>query len=118
NHEDRMALFDSPPHERPLCAKVEHIEFIDPWRDDEKRPAKHRLRYRLILDDFCELVPRHHLAGRDGNVLAKLELRGIRLAQPQPALTVSNILRQHLHAANQVLAIGCERLAKYLRIGE
>ena len=43
---------------------------------------------------------------------------GIGLADPQRAVAGLDVLRQHLHAANQIVAVGRQRLAQHFRIGE
>ena len=72
----------------------------------------------LVLDQLHERVLIDDLSGRDREVLTDLELARVGLADlelPAPAL---DVLRQQLHAANQVLAVRSERFPQEFRVGE
>ena len=118
NHEHRDALIDTPFDEGFFRLEIEDIEFVDPRRHDQQRGAQHVFRCRLILDQLHQLILEDHLARRRRHVDADREIGGIGLTNPQRAVSGLDIFRQHLHAADEVVAVGRQRLAQYFRIGE
>ena len=118
DHEHRDALVDAPFDVGFFRLEIENVELVDPGRHDQERRAQHLLRGRRVLDELHQLVLVDHLAGRRRHVDADDEVRRIGLADAQRAAAGLDILRQHLHAANQIVAVGSQRLAQHLRIGE
>ena len=117
-HEHGDALIDAPLDEGFFRSEIEDVEFVDPGRHDQERRAQHVFRRRLILDQLHQLVLEDHLAGRHRHVDANREVGGVGLADAQRAVSGLDVFRQHLHAANQVVAAGSQRLAQHFRIGE
>ena len=70
------------------------------------------------MDELHQLVLEHDLAGRHGEIAPELEGGWIGLADSQLAGAGLDVLRQHVHAAHQILRIGSEGLAQQFRIGE
>ncbi len=116
--EDGEALIDAPFDEGFFRREVEHVEFVDPGRHDQQRALEHGLGRRRVLDELHQLVLEDHLAGRDREVAADLEHRGIGLADLQIAAAGLDVLGQHVHAAHQVVGIAGERLAQQFGIGQ
>ncbi len=71
--------------------------------------------YWMQLNQF---VLENHLAGCEREIAADLEGAGVGLADLEIALPGLDVLRQHVHAAHQVLAFGGKRFAQQLRIGQ
>jgi hypothetical protein len=94
-----VALFNGPFDEGLLRVQVKNVELVDPGRHDQQWPFEHGFGLRRILNDLADVVLGDHLAGRNRNVLADSEFRGIGLAQLQLALASGDVLGQHLHAA-------------------
>ena len=118
DHEHRDALIDAPFDEGFFRPEVEDVELVDPGRHDQKRRAQHVLRGRRILDQLHQLVLVDHLARRRRHVDADDEVGRVGLADPQRAAAGLDVLRQHLHAANQIVAAGGQRFAQHFRIGQ
>ena len=118
DHEHREALIDAPFDEGFFRREIEHVELVDPGRHDQQRRLQHRRRRRRVLDELHQLVLEDHLAGRDREIAADLEFRGVGLADLQIAAAGLDVLGQHVHAAHEVLGVGAERLAQQLRIGQ
>jgi hypothetical protein len=112
-----MALVNGPLDERLLGVEVENIELVDPGRHDQQRAFENGFGRRLVLDDLADFILGDHLARRNGDVLADLELRRIGLTQPQLALAGGDVLGKHLHALDQVFAIGRDHFLVELGIG-
>ena len=65
-----------------------------------------------------QLVFEDHLAGRRREIAADLEMRRVGLPDAQLAAAGLDVLRQHVHAAREVLAFRRQRVAQQFRIGE
>ncbi len=113
-----MALAGRPAHEAVLGAQVEDVELVDPGRDDQQRPPQHRLGGRRVLDQMHQGVLVHHLAGRQGDVLADAERFGVGHLDAQVAAAALEIGEQVVQALDQVLAAGLGSLAQHLGIGQ
>ena len=85
--------------------EIEDVELVDPGRHDQQRPLQHRLGRRRVLDELHQIVLEDHLAGRDREVAADLELRRVGLADLQVAAAGLDVLGQHVHAAHEVLGV-------------
>ena len=118
DHEYRDALIDAPFDEGFLRPEVEDVVLVDPGRHDQKRRAQHVLGRRLILDQLHQIVLVDHLAWRGSHVDADHKVGGIGLADAQRAVSGLDVLRQHRHAAHQIVAVRRQRLAQHFRIGE
>ena len=118
NHEPRDALIDAPLDEGFVGLEIENVELVDPRRHDQEWRAQHAFRHGCILDQLHQVVLEDHLAGRGRHVDADFEIGRIRLADPKRAVPGLDILRQHLHAAHEIVAVRAQGLAQHLRIGE
>ena len=117
DHEHRDALVDAPFDVGFFRLQIEDVELVDPRRHDQERRAQHRLRGRRVLDQLHQFVLVDHLARRRRHVDADHEVGRIGLADAQRAVAGLDVLGQHLHAANQIVTVGCQRLAQHFRIG-
>jgi len=116
--EDRMPLVDRPLDERFLRIEVKDVELFDPRRHDQKGALEHLLCRSLILDQLHQGVLVDDLSRRDGEVLTNLEFRRIRLPDLELPASLLDIPRQKLHAADEILPIGGERLPQEFGTGE
>ena len=87
--EHRDALVHAPLDVGFVRLEIENVELVDPRRHDQERPPELLLRERRVLDQLHELVLEHHLAGRDGEVLAHLV--GLGSGGRQPARRMSHL---------------------------
>ncbi len=115
-HEHGQPLGDRPADEALLGVEVEDVELVDPGRHDQERALQHGLGRGRVLDQLHDVVAVYDLAGRRGDVDADLE--GARIGLPDLELAAAglDVLRQHLHAAHQVLAVLLQRLAQQFGI--
>ena len=118
DHEHGDALVDAPFDVGFFRLEIENVELVDPGRHDQERRAQHGLRGRRVLDQLHQLVLEDHLAGRRRHVDADDEIGRVGLADAQRAVAGLDVLRQHLHAAHEIVAVGGQRLAQHFRIGE
>ena len=113
-----MTVIDRPFDEGFFRVQVENIEFVDPWRADQKRALQHLLCRWLVLDDFCDFAAGNYLARRGCHILAERKFRQVGLTQTQIAAAGDNIFGEHLHATNQIFAVAGDGFLVELRIGQ
>ena len=113
-----MSLFNSPFDERLFRIEVENVELVDPGRHDQEWPLEHLVGGRLVLDQLHQRVLEDDHSGRDGEIAADREFARVRLPDPELPASAFDVLRQQLHAANQVLAIRGESFPQKFRVGE
>ena len=113
-----MPLVDAPFDEGFFRREIEHVILVDPRRNDQQRPLEHGRGRRRELDELHELVLKNDLAGRRRQIAADGEHRGIGLADFQVPAAGFDILREHAHAANQVVGVGRERFPQQFGIGQ
>ncbi len=118
NAEDGEALIDAPFDEGLFRRQVEHVEFVDPRRNDQERTLEHGFGRGRVLNELHQLVLEDHLARRDGEVAADLEHRRIGLPDFQVAAAGFDVLGKHVHAANEVVGIGDECLTQQFGVGQ
>ncbi len=111
-------MIDAPLDQRLFWVEIENVELVDPRRHDQQRRAQHALGGRRILDQLHQLVLEDYLARRRRHIDADHQVGRIGLADAQRAAAGLDILRQHLHAANQIVAVRFQRLAQDFRIGQ
>ena len=70
------------------------------------------------MNELHQLVLVNDLAGRDRQISSDFEHRGIRLADFQMPAAALEVLRQHMHAAHEVVGVRGEGLAQKLGIGQ
>ena len=102
--EDREPLRHRVAHEAFLGTEVENVEFVDPRRNDQKRPLVDGLGRRRILDKFDEVVAEDDLARRHREVHADGEFRLVIAGDLEAALAGLKVFRQHRGPAHEVLA--------------
>ena len=119
DHEHRDALVDAPFDVGFFRLEIEDVELVDPGRHDQQRRAQHRLRGRRDTGSSCiSSFWKITLPGVVAMLTPTTRFDGIGLADAQRAAAGFDVFREHLHAANEVVAVGRQRLAQHFRIGE
>ena len=116
--EGAQALVSGPPDEGVALAQVEDVILVDPWRHDQQWPAVLFGGRRQVLDQLQQLVLENDLAGRGGDVLAKMEGAAAGHRQATLASAMFEILEQFPETVDQVPAIAVEGCAQDLGVGQ
>ena len=100
DEEDLHPLGDEVLDDTAPRREVEDVVLVDRRRDEEQRDLVHLLGRRLVLDQLEHVGAEHDRAGRDREVAADLELRGVdALRQPRRRCEVGG---EALRAADEV----------------
>ena len=113
HHEDGNALVHRPADEALLRGQVEDVIAVDPRREDHQRGLQHRHGRGRRLDQLIERRPLHHRARRHRQIAADREGVGVGLGQLAPLQVGHHVL----HAVEQILTAGLQRLLDHLRVG-
>ena len=109
---------DSPADETFFRIEIENVEFIDPGRDNQQGPFEDAFGRGRILDQLEQIIAINHLAGGCRHILPDFEFAVVGLAQFQTAIARLYILRQHFHAAHEIIAVLLDGFADQFRIGD
>ncbi|MNR02214.1 hypothetical protein D3C85_1180560 [compost metagenome] len=108
DHEGLQAVLEHVLDEAVGRAQVEDVELVDLRRYHQQWPGVLFFAHRLVLDQFQQLVAKHHRARRGRQVAADLE--GLRVDLARQAVVVPQIIEQVVDAAHQAQATGVEQL--------
>ena len=115
DHEDGVPLLDQVAHQRIARREIEDVVLHDPRGRDQHRLGVHLGRRRGVLQQLDQAVAEHHLAGRDGDVLA--DLKFFRAGDTTTVGHALRIVEPVLQSADEVVAVLGGGALEELRVG-
>src|SRR6266404_3663946 len=111
---DLVTLRDRILDERILFSEIEQIEFVDAWRDNQKRRSLHILRFWRVLNQLDELIFEDHRSRRYRKIATNFERCFV---NPRNA-PLLNVFDEVLHPGNQTSGTALDGRSDHSRIGK
>ena len=115
--EDREAPVNQPADHRVFLPQVEHVELVDPGREDHQRLRIGLGLRRGVLDEFDQVVAEDDFAGGGRNVHADFERGFVRLRDVELAAALADIIARHAQASEHAFAAAFDEGTQGLRVG-